>query len=383
MTFRSIPLAVLASFFLALTHTPHCHCSPVPPISPQDFRPLLQKLADYSPDPCGPPYGRERDWHSADVENTLFEQAGNFVAQELNAVRSETMSPQDRATEAMKKLGQLSAEINANWPDEDRFHFQILDLPPALVLKITIHSHARFFVFGVPEETSGQPNRLWQRVGSDDESSEHEAPRSWIEIYPLHRGAAGNARFLAEFGYTGCAGSSGVVYDAREWNPKGFGDFEQVIKQEGAFGLGDKVPGFAQIGKFRTDGALITLPYCWFSSIDTWDNPSLCAVDTYDTSGDNLKFRSRAYNRPDLVPIAKAIEYAQRREYPAVLGYCASGEVARRMVRDLPPSVFAGDLRVTRAGKGKETVAIGDPPSYRLDVEKFAGRWLVVAFNAD
>ena len=283
----------------------------------------------------------------------------------------------------MKKLGQLSAEINANWPDEDRFHFQILDLPPALVLKITIHSHARFFVFGVPEETSGQPNRLWQRVGSDDESSEHEAPRSWIEIYPLHRGAAGNARFLAEFGYTGCAGSSGVVYDAREWNPKGFGDFEQVIKQEGAFGLGDKVPGFAQIGKFRTDGALITLPYCWFSSIDTWDNPSLCAVDTYDTSGDNLKFRSRAYNRPDLVPIAKAIEYAQRRDYPAVLGYCASGEVARRMVRDLPPSVFAGDLRVTRAGKGKETVAIGDPPSYRLDVEKFAGRWLVVAFNAD
>jgi hypothetical protein len=285
--------------------------------------------------------------------------------------------------EALKKLEQLSAEINANWPEENRFHFQILDLPPALVLKTTMRSHARFFVFGVPEEISGQPNRLWQRVGSDDESFEHESPNSRLEIYPLHRGPSGNARFLAGFDYTGCAGSSGVVYDAREWNPRGLGDLEQVIKQDGAFGLDDKVPGFAQIGKLQTEGALITLPYCWFSSIDTWDNPSLCAVDAYDTSGDNLKFRSRAYNRPDLVPIAKAIEYAERRDYPAVLGYCSSGEVARRIVRDLPPSVFADDLRVTRTGIGKESVEMGDSTAYRFDVEKHAGRWLVVAFRAD
>ncbi|MDR3751212.1 MAG: hypothetical protein P4K94_06965 [Terracidiphilus sp.] len=344
---------------------------------------MLQKLADFSPDPCGPPYGRERDWHSADVENPLFEQAGNFVEQELNATRPETISPQDRTTESLKKLERLSAEINASWPDENRFHFQILNLPPALVLKITIRSHARFFVFGVPEEISGQPNRLWRRVGSDDESFEHESPSSWLELYPLHRGTSGNARFLAEFGYTGCAGSSGVVYDAREWNPRGLGDLDQVIKQEGAFGLDDKVPGFAQVGKLRTEGALITLPYCWFSSLDTWDNPSLCAVDTYDTSGDNLKFRSRAYNRPDLVPIAKAIEYAQRRDYPAVLSYCVSGEVARKMVRGLPPFVFAGDLRVTRTGSGKESVALGDPPAYHFHVEKHGGRWRVVAFSAD
>jgi hypothetical protein len=383
MIFRSIPLAALASFLLALLPTPQCHCSPVPPISLQDFRPLLQEIADFSPDPCGPPYGQERNWHSAEVENPFFEQAANFVAQELNAVLPETMSPQDRTADALKKLERLSAEINSSWPDENRFHFQILDLPPALVMKITIRTHARYFVFGVPEESSGKPNRLWQQVGSDDVSLEHESPRSWLAIYPLHRGRSGNARFLAEFGYTGCAGSRGVVYDAREWNPQALGSLEQVVKQEGAFGLDDKVPGFTPIGRVRTEGALITLPYCWFSSIDTWDNPSLCAVDTYDTSGDNIKFHSRAYNRPDLVPIAKAIEYATQRDYPAVLSYCASGEVAHKMVRDLPPIVFAEDLRVTRAGKGRERVAFGYQPAYRFNVEKHAGRWLVVAFRAD
>ena len=86
----------------------------------------------------------------------------------------------------------------------------------------------------------------------------------------------------------------------------------------GSFGLDDKVPGFPQIGKLQTDGPLIIPPYCWFSSIDTWDNPSLCAVDTYDLSRDSVRFRSRTYNRPDLVPIAKAIEYAQQRGYRAV-----------------------------------------------------------------
>jgi hypothetical protein len=383
MTFRAFRLAVFNSFLLALLSAPPCHCSQVLPISIQDFRPLLQKLADFSPDPCGPPFGREQDWHSADVDNPIFEQTGNFVAQELNAARPETMSPQNRATEALKKLERLSAEINASWPDENRFHFQTLDIAPALVLEITIHSHARFFVFGIPEETSGQHNRLWQRVGSDDEYSEHESPRSWLELYPLHRGPSGNARFLATFGYSGCAGSIGGVYDAREWNPQGFGNLEQLIKQEGSFGLDDKVPGFAQIGKLQTKGALITLPYCWFSSVDTWDNPSLCAVDTYDTSGDSLKFHSRTYNRPDLVPVAKAIEYAQRRDYPAALSYCASSEVARKMVRDLPPHVFAGDLRVTSKGVGKKSVEMGDSIVYRFDVEEQAGRWLVVAFSAD
>lgn len=141
-------------------------------------------------------------------------------------------------------------------------------------------------------------------------------------------------------------------------------------------------PPFAPIGVFQTKGPLIVLPFCWFSAIDTWDNPSMCAADTYDLSGDIVRFRSRAYNRPDLLPIAKAIEFAEKHDYPATQAYCSSGDVARRMIRDLPTAVSAGDLQVIRMGSGKERVLFGGP-SLRFDVEKRNGRWLVAAFSTE
>jgi hypothetical protein len=125
------------------------------------------------------------------------------------------------------------------------------------------------------------------------------------------------------------------------------------------------------------------LPYCWFSRIDTWDNPSLCSVDTYDISGDDIRFRSRTHSRPDLVPIAKAAEYAEQRDYPAVRAYCASPQVARKLVRDFLPYVFADDVRLTYSGKEKEHVEFGFDHTYRFDVAKFADHWLVVAFSME
>ncbi len=110
----------------------------------------------------------------------------------------------------------------------------------------------------------------------------------------------------------------------------------------------------------------------------------MCSVDTYDLSGDDTKFISRVYNRPDLLPVAKAIEYAEQRDYGALLGYCGSVQVADGMIRDLPPYVYAGaDIRVTPTGNGKERVELGDGPVYRFEVEERNGRWLVVAFNSE
>jgi len=382
MAFRSKANAILAILLLALLGVKVSPAQAPDPAS--NFRQLLQKIAEFSPNPCGPPYGKEDNWQSAaNTERHLFSLAADMVTRGLNATPPGPGSPQERAAAALKKLEQMTAEINASWPDESRFHFQILDLPPALIVKMSIRTHQRFFVFGIADKDSGKPNRSWHRIGSSDDSSEFAVPTSEIDLYPLHRGPSGNARFLAKAIYGGCAGSIGVAYDAREWDPRSTGDTEQIIKQEGSFGLDDKVRGFPQVGKLQTDGPLITLPYCWFSEIDTWDNPSLCAVDTYDVSGDDVKFRSRVFNRPDLVPIAKAIEFAEKRDYPAVLGYCASDAVARRMVREFPPSVYADDLRVTRTGDGKERVEFGYSPAYRFNVEKRGDRWLVTAFRAE
>jgi hypothetical protein len=66
MTFRSIAAAVLALVLLASGRVEQCCCAPVQqPGSHPDFRQLLQKLADFSPDPCGPPYGAGNNWHLA------------------------------------------------------------------------------------------------------------------------------------------------------------------------------------------------------------------------------------------------------------------------------------------------------------------------------
>jgi len=54
--------------------------------------------------------------------------------------------------------------------------------------------------------------------------------------------------------------------------------------------------------------------------------------------------------------------------------------VALKLVRDIEPQFFAGDLQVTRTGVGKERVEM---ESTYFEVEKRAGRWLVVAFNAE
>jgi len=348
------------------------------------FRQSLQELVAYSPDPCDPPHGNENGWHTSAIESRLFDAAQNVVADALNDSAA-APAPKDRASAALKRLEDESARINTGWPEENRFHFELLDVAPALVVKMGVRSHERFFVFGIFEGVHGKTDATWSEIGSDEEGlADTEVARSGLSLFALHRGPSGNARFLAVFGHAGCAGSTGVVYDAREWNPERLAGLAQIIKQSGNFGLDDKVPGFPQIGALKTEGLRVTLPYCWFSPIDTWDNPSMCAVDTYDLSRDNAKFISRAYNRPDLLPVAKAIEYAEQRDYGALLGYCGSVQVADGMMRDLPPFVYAGAaIHVTPTGNGKKRVEFGDGPTYRFDVEERNGRWLVVAFKSE
>jgi hypothetical protein len=82
------------------------------------------------------------------------------------------------------------------------------------------------------------------------------------------------------------------------------------------------------------------------------------------------------------VPVAKALEFAEHRDDPAVLGYCESSEVARKLVSEIPPYFFADDVRVTRTGADRERVELGLETTYRFDVAKRGERWLIVEFSA-
>ncbi|HEX3875398.1 MAG TPA: hypothetical protein VHW24_00320 [Bryobacteraceae bacterium] len=381
MTCRSFWGAVLVSVLSGVAVTQeNLGASPQQESVPRpDFHQLLEKIASFSPDPCDSP--DEVNQESADIESSAFDRAADAITKSLNAGGASQSSAMERATEALTRLRRMSAEINASWPEENRFQSEILDLPPVLVVKMGLRSHETFFVFGRSEGKSGNLSQDWHSESSAEGMIDHNVLHSGLGLYPLFRGPSQHARFLASFGYMGCAGGAWGLYSAHEWSPR-LGHLELIVKQAGSFGLDDKVPGFPQIGKLQTKGTLIALPYCWFSSIDTWDNPSLCAVDSYDVSGDNVRFRSHTYNRPDLVPVAKVLEFAEQRDYRAVLGYCALGDVARRLVRDIPPYVFADDLRVSITGANKERVELGFEPTYRFDVEMLAGRWQVVGFSA-
>lgn len=127
-------------------------------LQPQDvFRQSLQNLVAYSPDPCGPPYG-ENNWHTSAIESRLFDAAQNIVVDALNDSTAPP-APKDRAAAALKRLEDESARINAGWPEENRFHFELLDIAPALVAKMGVRSHERFFVFARKEHLAGRMGR--------------------------------------------------------------------------------------------------------------------------------------------------------------------------------------------------------------------------------
>lgn len=375
MTRLAVATAILFSFLLFHPIAHGFQDSAHQPLA--EIRRSLQDFTEFSPDPCGPPYGSEKDWHSAQIEDPLFEKVAESVVANLNAG---TATPQDRASEALRNVEHLSAEVNAAWPDENRFHFRVLDLDAILVVEMSIRTHERFFVFGIPQTFGDKQNDSWRQISVIQDDPQPEVPGISLGLYPIHRGPSGSPRFLVRAIMSGCAGSLGVIYDAREWSPDGYGHAEQIIDLKGSLGLDDKVRGFPQIGELRTGGSTIDLPYCWFSSIDTWDNPSLCAVDRYDLSGDAIRFVSRRVNRPDLLPIAKAVEYANKRDFGAVRGYCASDPVARRLVESAPGELFEVEVKVKRLSAGRELV-YDESGNYRFIVERRVGRWLITGFT--
>lgn len=370
MLIRFLTLALLAAGTAAQSQPP---AEP-----PPTFESLLKKIAPAPADPCDNNNSEFSD--RSDLKSGIFEEADKAVVAKLNA--SPIASPSGakaRATEALQGLQRLSAEINKGWPEDNRFQFEVIEVPPALVAKMTLRTWATFSFFGMDD--SGKTSGVWQYVGAlDDHKYEDDKVGDGLEIFPLQRGPAKRVRFLARFDASGCAGgSAGVSYYAYEWNPED-STLDEFIKIAGAYNLG------YSLGAPQTKGPLIHLPYCWFSAVDTWDNPSLCATDSYDLSGDHVRFLGSKYNMPDLVALANAIKYAEAHDYPATLAYCGSPDVARRMVRDLPPYIgmprFDKDPNrpFRRISATKEAV---DFDSFHFEIEKRADRWLVVSFRMD
>ena len=344
--------------------------------SPQrpSFEDLLRTMSSAGGDVCESAADRDL----SNVELNLFNRADEAVARGLNS--SSAGSPVERATVALKRLEGLSTQINKAWSSDDRFHFYVLDISPAIVVRMGYRNRATFSVFAVSElDQDGKKTGAWRRFESFDGNRLRDpGAKEWLGLSPLYRGPAQQPRFLAKRVLASCGSGLDFSYYGYEWNPKGLGDLVELIGIDGSDSEEDPFEG-----KLQTSGSVISLPYCWFSPIDTWHNPTLCAVDSYDLSGDRVRFVSRVYNRPDLIPVAKAMEYAKARDYSGTVAYCASPEVARKMVSELPPDARGTELTVKEAGPGQERVQLGSNPTYQFEVEQRGDRWLVVAFRIE
>lgn len=339
---------------------------------------LLRQMAAVTSDDCSPPYDVVPTFDVDHTEELLFEGIESHVADELNkSPRAGPSEAESRARSALREIEQWSAEINNSWPSDDRFHYQVLSLRPAILVRMYYRGHARLVLFGTyyfNKYESPDAGTKWGPVDFVDPSSR----ASKIDLYPLHRGRSERVRFLAKVVYAGCAGSVGEAYYGYEWGHRDGQVAEQIIKIEGAEGLDDSAS--KGVGKLSTTGKIIQLPYCFFSAVDTWDNPTLCAADSFDVSHDDSRFTGRIYNFPDLVVVNKAIQHAQNRDYVALRGYCASDAVAEKLIGQIPPFLRADDLKRVKTGPTREKVIFEQSAVY-FDLVKRRGKWLLESFS--
>ena len=348
-----------------------------------DPRTLFQRMASAGPNICASPADDPPDEDK--VESAILDLSQNIILNSLNAAHAKPEDAKEIIANALRPLQQMSAEAEAAWPQENRFHFEVVEVLPLVAVMFTYRDYAHYRVFGFASSSEAPSHEKWQDLGRDEFEGRF-ASLGRLHLYPLSHGLSHRPRFLMHFQGGGCAGSLGVQYVIQELDESGY--LSEVLKQAGALGLDaspeqppTKKEPFPTVGELKTDGPRITLPYCVFTHLDTWDNPSLCMVDTYDLSGDAVRFVSRRYNRPDLIPVAKALEYAEAHDLPAVRAYCASDEVARKIMRE--GYGFGSQLEVVDLGQGPKRVRAAYSNDRGFVVQKRGGRWLIVSFASN
>jgi hypothetical protein len=345
----------------------------------QEFEGTVAKLASATADDCG----WENASHpvfSADttkLENKLFHEADAGIINSLNA---STGDPKDAVSRVLESMRDMSEHADRAWPTNRRFHYELLEIDPVFVVNYHIRSRSTWSAFAVPALAAYPEkgkNIKWVRVGEDENRfAEHKSDEG-MEVYPLDHGPSRLAGFLAKSSYVSCGdGQTGIEYVGYEWDPAWRGFLGEVIRRKGAVS-GEVFPA---IGKLQTAGTRITLPYCWWSAIDSSVWASLCSVDTYDVSGDQVRFLGTETNRPDLETVARVIEYAQNRDSRAVLAYSASPSIAKKLVALMPQVVTSAGIDFKAISDNLETVDIENNEHLRFILEKRGGKWVVVRF---
>jgi hypothetical protein len=340
------------------------------------FKATAAQLASASPDSCSMAAGRFQPENATGLEDKLFEMTDAAV---LKALHTDS-SDQGRAAAVRRTLEAFraaSAEVNKAWPEERRFHYKLLAIYPVLVVQFGLRSRTTYSVFGVPElKPTGprRPNHDWLQIALDPLRWSVRKGNEELEISSLYEGPARRARFLAHYTFEGCGDvPRGIAYKGYEWEPAWTGKMRLILDREGTLS-GALYP---TIGEMHISGKRITLPYCWWSAVDESVWASLCSVDEYDFSDDLVKFLGTQTNRPDLEAVARAIEYGERRDVSALLGYAIDARAANEIAENMPAYVYPDVVTVTQISDVRETITLGDGPVLHFTLIKRGDQWLI------
>jgi hypothetical protein len=353
------------------------------------FEELLQRIASAPPSVCPGADSSDSDFPDhrdvRDLEHAILKSAAEAAAAAMNRDAVPSDGSADRLRTSVDRLfgsfREISARINAKWPEEARFRAETNVIAPVIVLKLGVRDQEALFTVGYRELSNAREK--WRAWHAEESPYPDDPPWSQhVDVFPIHRGPSNRARFLVRLFPSGCAGSYGIKYRLFEWAPEEIGvPLSTLLSVDGSVSWTDRPRDFPEAGELRTTGFLVTLPYCWFSAIDTWDNPSLCAADTFDVSHDDVRFRSRVVNRPELYTIAQAIKYAEAHEYRAVRAYCRTAGIARAIMTPADPEIYADPLNVTRLSSSKVRIELGFWTVYHFEVEREPAGWVIGRFR--
>jgi hypothetical protein len=155
------------------------------------------------------------DGDFGESERQFLDQVDNAVIRGLN--NGSDSNPATRTANALAEVERLSAQINSSWPEESRFHSEVFDVPPTVIVVMSYRSRETFSFFAIPEiDHFSKRTHLWQANGVDPGQYRSPFGSMAVSVEPLARGPSGKARFLAGFFGAGCAGSISVGYSAYE-----------------------------------------------------------------------------------------------------------------------------------------------------------------------
>ena len=391
----SIFIAILAVIDVQALGQDQAAISPKPL---EQFRELAKQLAAQPPVNCAYDHYGWPTGHPEELESKLFNSAVNFVTDSLNESSNQ---PLNQAKEALKTLSLASDEINRHWPEGHRFRYEITDVSPVILAKMTFRSSSAviaFFVSGDAgvSKTSAQRKTTWTAENVTGDNPEPNRMIQHVQVYPLFRGPSNMARFLVSSSITACGHGTETGVSVYQMSLLNYP--EQLFHRKGSVSSGEGVieerespqakwirrPMHTFNNSFNVSGKNIALPFCRFSVVDTSYGPTLCMADTFDLSMDDIRFVGREINRPDLFAVAKAIEHAQNGEWAAVRAYTANGAVAKKILSSTHSYVYSERTTVTHISPDREIIRLeGGVEAREFEVQKINGTWRIKNFRQE